>query len=411
MNHSTAKSIVVKSFQSKKQVNSQSKGNRIPVLSFFTGAGFLDMGFQSAGFDVIWHNEHEPRFIESFEYAMSNMAPGSFGGHVENTLSIEGLSASTIAKQAFHNTPRPSVFGIIGGPPCPDFSVGGKNHGSEGDHGRLSLTFVELISELKPTFFLFENVPGLLHTAKHREFLLSLMRRLMHAYEVDVRILNALEFGVPQDRQRVFLIGVRRNWAKVNLASTGSRPSGDWYSKVRLRDSKSLDHVDGWPDWFPWRKYRKYQNAKSNFTWPGVSKFGGHPRKPARIPYELMVYKWIGNTREIENLPNGLDCFRPHSAKFLTIQEGDVSRKSFKRLHRYRYSPAAAYGNNEVHLHPVLARRLSVREALRLQTVPDSYILPAQVPLTHKFKTVGNGVPVELAKAVALSFRDLLSSR
>jgi len=82
-----------------------------------------------------------------------------------------------------------------------------------------------------------------------------------------------------------------------------------------------------------------------------------------------------------------------------------VSGKSFKRLHRYRYSPTAWYGNNEVHLHPWKKRRLSVREALRLQTVPDTYVMPEEIPLCAKFKVIGNGVPCQLAQKIAESIR------
>ena len=92
------------------------------------------------------------------------------------------------------------------------------------------------------------------------------------------------------------------------------------------------------------------------------------------------------------------------------MRKEDSSGKSFKRLHRWRYSPAAAYGNNEVHLHPKEPRRLSVREVLRLQTVPDTYALPKDLTLTAKFKMVGNGVPVILAKAVADSILDFLNN-
>ena len=85
-----------------------------------------------------------------------------------------------------------------------------------------------------------------------------------------------------------------------------------------------------------------------------------------------------------KKLPNGQDMFNPYSEKFHIIDEGDVSGKSFKRLHRYRYSPTVWYGNNEVHLHPWKPRRLSVREALRIQTVPDGYVMPTTSTLTDK---------------------------
>ena len=88
-----------------------------------------------------------------------------------------------------------------------------------------------------------------------------------------------------------------------------------------------------------------------------------------------MVGPLICDLDEIAKLPNGVEGFTPKSDKFNWIPEGDVSRKSFKRLHRWRYSPAVAYGNNEVHLHPTQPRRLTVREAMRIQTdLPPKYV-------------------------------------
>ena len=148
----------------------------------------------------------------------------------------------------------------------------------------------------------------------------------------------------------------------------------------------------------------KYRDARTGYDWPGRTKFGGSPPKPQGIPDELMVGTYICNpANDPRELPNGQDVFKAYSDKFKTIEEGDDRRKSFKRLHRWRFSPTAAYGNNEVHLHPVYRRRLSVREVLRIQSVPDEYALPPDLALSHKFKMVGNGVPVKLAEAVASS--------
>ena len=109
-----------------------------------------------------------------------------------------------------------------------------------------------------------------------------------------------------------------------------------------------------------------------------------------------------------KNTPNQNEYFRPKSGRFQLIEEGDTNRKSFKRLHRYRYSPTVAYGNNEVHLHPTEPRRLTVREALRLQTVPDTYVLPGNMTLTAKFKMISNGVPTKKAELIAKEIRRTL---
>ena len=110
--------------------------------------------------------------------------------------------------------------------------------------------------------------------------------------------------------------------------------------------------------------------------------------------------------------PNANDYFEPKAgkAKMEIIAEGDDSKKSYKRLHRWRYSPTVAYGNNEVHLHPYKTRRLSATEAMALQTIPAEFSLPADMTLTDKFKTIGNGVPFVLAKGIAKTIKDFLEN-
>ena len=90
--------------------------------------------------------------------------------------------------------------------------------------------------------------------------------------------------------------------------------------------------------------------------------------------------------------------------------EGDVSKKSYKRLHRWRYSPTAAYGNNEVHLHPYKERRISVAEAMSIQSLPKEFVLPSEMTLSDMFKSIGNGVPYLLAYKIALSIKSFIGS-
>jgi DNA (cytosine-5)-methyltransferase 1 len=395
--------------EEKKRYGFNVSPQNIPLLSFFAGAGFLDIGFMQAGFDIIWRNEYNPFFVKGFEYAMAQIPHlnSNGNGKVHNTHSITDLTVSRIAREAFHNLPTPEIFGIIGGPPCPDFAKGGKNRGREGDHGKLSQIYINTIIELKPTFFLFENVPGLLRTKKHRQFLYELLSQLAEYYYLDLNVLNALEYGVPQDRERLFIIGFLKKWAEqsrdMHLLTKWHNQEAGLLSHKDLRDYE----VSGKEHWFTW-PVRRYEQAKIRYAWPEQSPFGAEPEKPMGIPDELMIGSIFSAKDEITTLPNGLEAFEPRSSKFTTIEEGDVSRKSFKRLHRWRYSPAAAYGNNEVHLHPTLPRRLTVREALRIQTVPDTYAFPQELPLSHKFKMIGNGVPVKLAYALATSFASFL---
>jgi len=229
-------------------------------------------------------------------------------------------------------------------------------------------------------------VSGLYKTRKHRDFLKDLEDKAKCAgYCIDLKLLNALEFGVPQDRERLIMIGIKKNIAKACLGR------------------KILKNERGW---FCWPE-PKYKDAKGRYQWPAIAKKGRRVARPSAIPLKLTVYSILNVKNDPAALPNGKDCFKAYSKKFKTIKEGDTARKSFKRLHRYRFSPTVCYGHNEVHLHPWHPRRLSVREAMRIQGIPDTYELPPEATLTSKYAIVSNGVPVPLAFEVARSLREL----
>lgn len=357
----------------------------IPLLSFFTGGGFLDIGFEEGGFEIIWTNEINAQFADMHEYAMTawrrSTNPDHLGVYISDRRSIEEVQVTEVIERAF-GAMRPEVFGIIGGPPCTDFSTGGKNGGSTAKHGKLTQTYIDMICAIKPPFFVMENVPGLYLHKEHRLFFNQIVAKLesdQYDYVTDSNILKALNLGIPQDRERLFLVGFQRNWLESQLGR----------SVVR-----------GARNWFPWPVNKQYADAR-NLNWPSVIPFGTEEVVlPDGIPLELTVYPLLVDA---ESMPNGQEYFVPYSEKFKLRAEGDVSSQSFKRLHRYRYSPTAWYGNNEVHLHPWRPRRLSVRETLRIQTVPDTYVLPADYPLGPKFKMICNGAPCRMVKPLAES--------
>ncbi|MDO8717136.1 MAG: DNA cytosine methyltransferase [Dehalococcoidales bacterium] len=364
-----------------------------PLLSFFSGAGFLDLGMINAGFKIVWSQEIDARISEVHDFGMTSFFKiekyTSKPPLITSQESIDSKQSGRIRKEAFGTLSHGDHFGIVGGPPCPDFSIGGKNRGGEAERGRLTRIFVERICELNPSFFLLENVKGLVNTRKHCEFLFQQIANLEeNGYAVDFALLNALDSGVAQDRERLFVVGVRRGLVR----------------KMYARNLHKGERA-----WFPWPRNEKYYGAKFKYHWPTKIPFGSTPPEPSGIPPELFVGSLIIDQEEMRRLPNGTEAFNPYSKKFYEILEGDVSRKSFKRLHRFRYSPTVAYGNNEVHLHPVLPRRLTVREAMRIQSVPDSFILPKDMPLSLKFKIVGNGVPVRLAQEVGLAIRRFIT--
>ncbi len=368
----------------------------ISLFSFFSGAGLLDLGFEDndLNYNIVLVNEYKESFLNAYIYTRQhhNIQQPLYGYHCrdindfmkpDNALALQGY----LQEQHDLN----NVVGFIGGPPCPDFSVGGKNLGRDGENGILAQSYVDLIIAQQPDFFIFENVRGLVKTAKHREYFDELKHALVNAgYIISDTILNSLSFGVPQDRDRVIMIGVLNN-----------NPE----RIIPIHDDNTLD--------FPWLKFAEFDaDAIKNLPWPTEQPYRENSQRIFcyPVPEVLTVEHWFVNNN-VRNHPNGRDTFQVKAGrtKMLQIPEGDTSRKSFKRLHRWRYSPTAAYGNNEVHLHPYKTRRLSVAEAMAIQSLPAWFCLPDDMPLSHKFKVIGNGVPYLMALGIAQTVNEFLN--
>ncbi|MGM3308807.1 DNA cytosine methyltransferase [Anabaena sp. WFMT] len=368
----------------------------ISIFSFFSGSGFLDLGFETTGYKIAYVNEIFPPFMSAYRYSRGilQLPSPEYGYHQGEDADVSKLIAGTPAQRLNElvkdSRKSNNIIGFIGGPPCPDFSIGGKNKGHLGDNGKLSSAYIELICQNLPDFFLFENVKGLWRTTKHRLFYESLKIKLQQAgYILTERLINSIEYGVPQDRDRIILIGFRNNFLK----------------DIGIKDDLT----------FPWEKYIKHpQNKVFSYPWNKSQAFKEDSIIicPENIPPELTVEYWF-RKNDVLNHPNTKHYFQPRAGitKFATIDEGDDSKKSFKRLHRWRYSPTACYGNNEVHLHPYKIRRISVAEALAIQSLPANFSLPENMSLTNMFKTVGNGVPYLAAKALAQTILDFLTTR
>lgn len=370
--------------------------NKIGIFSFFAGAGFLDLGFERTGhFETLFVNEFHKPFLEVYKGARKNMSinPPEFGYHNEDITKYLSESYSHRITDALKEAKlNHNLVGFIGGPPCPDFSIAGKNKGHDGENGKLTGTYIELICRAKPDFFLFENVKGLYRTVKHREFFEEMKLKLISAgYYLTEKLINSIEFGAPQDRDRIILIGFQRSVL-------------DDYN-FKLNGKPIIKN-------FNWENNTKYV-AKEVFAekWPGIEPFFQEIVKPcpANFPVELTVEFWF-QKNDVMNHPNAKHYFTPRAglAKFLIIGEGDDLKKSYKRLHRWRYSPTAAYGNNEVHLHPYKARRISAAEALAIQSLPKDFIIPDYITLSDMFKTIGNGVPFLAARGLALNIFDFI---
>lgn len=369
--------------------------DKIGIFSFFAGAGFLDLGFEYTGYyETLFVNEIHAPFMSIYKHSRKAMgiAPPKYGHCVSDIASfLESDNLRELKDKVNAAKEEYKLVGFIGGPPCPDFSVAGKNRGKEGENGKLSETYINLICKIQPDFFLFENVKGLYRTKKHRAFFEDIKAKLQKAnYFLTEELINAIEFGAPQDRERIILIGFHKSVVK----------------KYNFKVGKGLLTN------FQWNKNKKFSLRDiQQKNWPQITAYSENSEvsKPHNIISELTVQYWF-DKNDVENHHNKDKFFTPRNGlqRFMEISEGDDKKKSYKRLHRWRYSPTAAYGNNEVHLHPYKPRRISVAEALAIQSLPKEYILPDDITLTNMFKAIGNGVPYVAAKGLALNIYDYI---
>lgn len=356
---------------------------KINIYSFFSGGGFLDLGFETTGFDIVFVNEFDKDFMDIYKYSRKKMhlKEPKYGYHncdINDFLRGDGKKQlkQFIEIDRLNN----NIVGFIGGPPCPDFSVAGRNKGISGENGKLTTLYKRVIFENNPDFFLLENVKGFWATKKHRIEYDKLKQAFKRkGYVLVDNLANALEYGVPQFRERIFLFGIKKSLFKTENKMKEFQRNFNWGKSTAF----SLEKIFSLP-------------------WPITSPYSYNSvlPMPKEIIPSLTTQFWF-DKNDVTNHQNSTDYFQPHSDKFKIIAEGDITKKSFKRLHRWRYSPTVAYGNNEVHLHPYLSRRLSVAESLSLQSLPKDFMIKEDITLTKKFKLIGNGVPYLMGKGIA----------
>lgn len=166
------------------------------IVSLFSGAGGLDLGFEKAGFKTIWANEFDPKIWETFET--------NFPNTTLDRRSIVKINAEEI----------PDTDGIIGGPPCQSWSEAGAGRGINDSRGKLFYDYIRILEIKQPKFFLVENVPGILNP-KHKDAFAGFIKAFAKAgYNVNYQLVNANDFDVPEDRSRVIIVGYRKDLKK-----------------------------------------------------------------------------------------------------------------------------------------------------------------------------------------------------
>ena len=323
------------------------------IISLFSGAGGLDLGFEKAGFHIVIANEFDKSIWETYE---KNHSTPLLKGDIRNISSAE----------------FPDCDGIIGGPPCQSWSEAGSLRGIEDDRGKLFYEYIRILRDKKPKFFVAENVSGML-SKLHMEAVHQIIALFEDAgYDVFIKMLNANDFNVPQDRKRVFYVGFRKD---LNIRFSFPEPMKK--SRPTLRDAIFDLQNTAIPS-----KDRNKTNGDLCKV-PNHEYFTGDFSPIFMSRNRVRMWDEPSFTIQASGRQAPLHPQAPVMVKVKHNVQKFVEGKEY------------------------LYRRLSVREVARIQTFPDDFIF-FYSGLNDGYKMVGNAVPVELAYAVAKQIKKYL---
>lgn len=326
------------------------------VISLFSGCGGLDLGFEKAGFEILMANEFDKTIWETFE-----------ANHPATKL-IRG-DIRTIGEKDFPD----GVDGIIGGPPCQSWSEAGALRGIEDARGQLFYDYIRILREKMPQFFLAENVSGMLAN-RHTEAVKNILAMFADCgYDVSLTLVNAKDYGVAQERRRVFYIGFRKDLGIKFRFPKGSTADDD--KKITLRDIIWDLQDTAVPSG---EKNRHNPNAVNNNEY-----FIG-----AYSPIFMSrnrVKDWDEQAFTVQ--ASGRQCqLHPQAPKMVKFGQNDC-----------RF----VEGKEELY------RRMTVREVARVQGFPDDFKFLYN-NINDAYKMIGNAVPVNLAYEIAVAIKQVL---
>ncbi len=328
------------------------------VISLFSGCGGLDLGFEKAGFEIPIANEFDKNIWDTFKI-----------NHPKTKL-IEG-DIRNIKEDYFPS----EVDGIIGGPPCQSWSEAGSLKGIDDDRGKLFYDYIRILKNKQPKFFLAENVSGMLAN-RHSEAVKKILEMFTECgYDVTLTLVNAKDYGVAQERKRVFYIGFRKDLnIKFNFPK-GSTEDED--KKITLKD------IIG--------------DLKDTAI-PAGEKNQHNPKAINNHEYFIGSYSPIFMSRNrVKNWneqaftvqASGRQCqLHPQAPKMIKVDKND-----------YRF----VEGKENLY------RRMTIREVARVQGFPDSFkFIYNNTDVAYRM--IGNAVPVNLAYEVATAIKKVLET-
>ena len=338
-------------------------GNGIRVISFFTGAGGLDLGFDLTGYDVVYATDIDERCCETLK--------ANLGGMLSASTNVE---QADITKIDLSTLPQ-NIDLVIGGPPCQSFSASGRRAGGASgrldDRGNLFKAYCKIIEHVKPTAFLFENVRGILGTNKGKDWEDIVKEFHKIGYQLSYKILDALDYGAPQQRERLIMVGQRMN--KLNKPFLFPRPLFGPDSSLQIPHITAGQALDG------------ITNDDENIS-------------------ELIL-----NTGKYSHL---LPLVPPGENYLFFTEKRGYATPIF--AYRSRFSDFLYKANPRSPVKTLIAspgkytgpfhwdsRCFTVREYMRLQGFPDDYIFKGD--RSERIKQIGNSVSVKLSYQLALA--------
>jgi DNA (cytosine-5)-methyltransferase 1 len=415
---------------------SSAASRRPTAVDLFSGAGGLSLGAEQAGMDVLAAVEYDPlcAAVHQFNFPRTEIVCGDVAGLTASA--IRAAAAKGWKAHGYRHDWNQKIDVVVGGPPCQGFSLIGKR-AFDDPRNQLVFSFARLVGGLKPRYFIMENVPGLASVrAGARDDSPRLLDLLVEEFSsfgyklLESKVLNAYNFGVPQDRRRLILIGLRHGETPPSypkLQTRGRTRQGQVIAATPGVDAglplcptvhEAIGDLPNLDD-FPVSAYsdeisltEQYKTRQARSVSPYAARLRGSQRDTGNLSYRRVWDRAIMTSAY-------RTTHAPHVVtRFETTTQGrpePVSR--FFRLHRDAVSPTLRAGthydrgsfNAPRPIHPDFGRVISVREAARLHSYPDWFRF--HWTKWHGFREVGNSLPPRLARAVAAEIVSALGLR
>jgi DNA (cytosine-5)-methyltransferase 1 len=401
------------------------KKKKYRVISLFSGAGGMDLGFINAGFDIVWANDFFKEAVESYR---KNVDSRIVYGDITKIDSSEMPDDIDL---------------VIGGFPCQGFSVANTKRSMKDERNFLYKEMLRVIDDKKPKFFVAENVKGILSMKKGKVFEIIKKDFKKLGYNVDAKLLNAAEYGVPQARERVVIIGNRIGVKNPYPKPTHWVDSKKYESKKGLKDPITVEQTIGFLsdvrlsdkpikldngtiiynhmaatnvyDKFWGRKYKVKQEDICDYLKMWRDKAGYTTKKvDDHFGYKYTAGHWFRKDNHSGSIPKPSDWWElkkilgfdnKYDKKVTTMVEKKIKFEQSLRITNWdRPSDTITATSPEIHVNR--ERRLSARECAMLQTFPMDYKFIGSLNVVYR--QIGNAVPVKLAEQIAKGIYDVL---